>query len=44
MDMNPASELRKHLNLEGRVRGGGGKGKPEMWKTMFGGGTKLLLM
>lgn len=31
--MSPASEVRKHLNLEARVRGGGKKGKPEMWKT-----------
>lgn len=35
LSMNPASEVRKHLNLEARVRGGGKKGKPKIWKTMF---------
>lgn len=31
--MTPASEVRKHLSLEARVRGGGKKGNANLWKT-----------
>lgn len=31
--MTPTSEVRKHLNLEARVMGGGKKGNAKLWKT-----------